>query len=158
MTRFHLNVMFAALVLAATHQAQAADPPACGELPCRVSGLPYVSERGGILLEANTRLYVEFVVQGDKVVSVVPRNAKPRRGSNVLFNALGTARGLNWANLGDQPFAFDVEIVAPERGRPPISSCTAAPDGSGHMVWEGPAQVVELINFRFASTEAPLCK
>lgn len=137
--------------------AQAADPPSCGELPCRANGLPYVTADGTITIQPGEKFWVELKIEADKVTALVPRKDADTPSTIYLeLSIMNGMTGLIWGNQLDRPVRLDATAIAPRRvlNR---RDCPLPPKRYTYQVWDFVAETVEIGNFNFAPSTDPKC-
>lgn len=152
-----LRSLLVGLAILMCWPVQAADPPSCGELPCRANGRPYVTPDGTITIQAGEKFWVELKIEAEKVTALVPRKdaGTPNTIQLELFVERG-ATALIWGNQLDRPVRFDATATAPRRVLDRLD-CPLPPKKFTYQVWDFVAETVEIGNFDFAPSTDPKC-
>jgi hypothetical protein len=152
-----LRYLLVALGLQLCSATQAADAQSCGDLPCRANGLPYVTAGGTIIILPGEAFSVEFKLDGDKLVALVPRKGKdvPNSVTLELLIKNGTT-GLIWGNQLDRPVRLDATSTAPQREVTRLE-CPLPPKRYTYQVWTFVAEAVEVGNFSFTQALGARC-
>ena len=139
--------------------APLADTGACGELPCRANGVPYITEAGAIVVFLGESFSVELAIEGDRVVALAPR--KELELPNTIRLELVQRRGsaaLVWGNRLDRPLRFDVTMTTPRREALTTTGCVLTPKHYTYEAWGFAVDAVEISNFQFTPAAGAKCE
>jgi hypothetical protein len=123
----------------------------CGAMPCRSNGVPYVTDKGAIVIFPGEQFVVAFEIENGKIVNAQPN---PASGSlsdavEVSFKQIDSGMMLTVANNMSEPVKYDATMRAPDDRMLYTSSCPVDAGLSTFESWPHPIKFLELSNFRF---------
>ena len=147
--RVVLLALVAACATPATVQVDSSKQ--CGVMPCRPNGVPYVTDKGAIVILPGEQFVIAFEIENGKIVNAQPN---PAGGSlsdavEVSFKQIDSSMMLTVANNMSKPVKYDATMKAPDDRMVYTSSCPVDAGLSNFESWPHPIKFLELSNFRF---------
>ena len=120
-------------------------------MPCRSSGVPYVNDKGAIVIFPGENFVIAFEIENGKIVSAVPNPAggQPSNAIEVSFKQIEIGMMLTLANHLPKTVKYDATMKAPDDRMVYTSSCPVRVGLSTFESWPHPIKFLELSNFRF---------
>lgn len=152
------RVMLPALVIASVTVALAhADTSQqCGGMPCRSNGVPYLDDKGAIVIYPGEHFVIAFEIENGKIVNAVP-NPTGGQLSNAVEVSFAEVEGgmmLTLENHLPSDVKYDASMRAPDDRLVYTSSCPVGAGLSAFESWPQPIKALELSNFRYSTGSA----
>ncbi|WP_119302705.1 hypothetical protein [Dongia deserti] len=137
-----------ASMMAATAQGDSSRQ--CGAMSCRSNGVPYINDKGAIVIFPGEQFVIAFEIQDDKIVSAVP---KPTGGHlpnaiEVSFKEIDSGMMLSLQSHLPMDLKYDAAMKAPDNRLVYTSSCPVRASLGSYESWPHPIKFLELSNFR----------
>ena len=123
----------------------------CGAMPCRPNGVPYVTDKGAIVILPGEQFAIAFEIENGKIVNAQPNPAGSSISDavEVSFKQIDSGMMLTVANNLSKPVKYDATMKAPDDRMVYTSSCPVSAGLSTFEGWPHPIKFLELSNFRF---------
>lgn len=130
--------------------AQADSPMQCGAMPCRSNGVPYVKDKGAIVIYPGEQFVVAFKIEDGKIVGAEPSPSGGRltNAVEVRFKEISGGMMLTVASHLPSTVKYDATMTAPDDRVVYTSSCPIDAGLSNFESWPHPIKFLELSNFR----------
>lgn len=144
-----LSALVAALVTAAAVRAD--DSQQCGAMPCRSNGVPYVTDKGAIVIYPGERFVIAFKIEDGQIAGAepIPAGGSLSNAVDVSFKQIDSGMMLTVANHLAKPVKYDATMKAPDDRIVYTNSCPVRVGLSTFEGWPHPIKFLELSNFRF---------
>jgi len=139
----------AASVTLATAQADSSKQ--CGAMPCRSNGVPYVTDKGAIVIYPGEQFVIVFEIENGKIVSAVP-NPVGGQSANTIeasFKEIDSGMMLSLQSHLPMDVKYDAAMKAPDNRLVYTSSCPVRANLGAFEGWPHPIKFLVLSNFRF---------
>jgi hypothetical protein len=123
----------------------------CGAMPCRSNGVPYVTDKGAIVIYPGESFAIVFEIEDGKLVNAQPVPAGGSRSDvvEVSFKQIDSDMMLTVANNLSKLVKYDATMKAPDDRMVHTSSCPVDAGLSNFEQWPHPIRFLELSNFMF---------
>jgi hypothetical protein len=130
----------------------------CGAMPCRSNGVPYVTDKGAIVIYPGESFAIVFENEDGKLTNAQPVPAGGSRSDvvEVSFNQIDSGMMLTVANNLSKLVGYDATMKTPDDRMVYTSSCPVDAGLSNFEHWPHPIKFLELSNFRFQDEKS--CK
>ena len=121
-------------------------------MPCRSNGVPYVTDKGAIVIFPGEQLAIAFAIENGKIVNAQPNPVGGSLPNAVEVSFKQTDSGmmmLTVANNLSKTVKYDATMKAPDGRMVYTSSCPVDAGLSNFESWPHPIKLLELSNFRF---------
>ena len=147
------QILTSALVAAsvAVGAVQADSVRHCGALPCRSNGVPYVTDKGAIVILPGENLVIAFEIENGKIVGAMPNLTGGQLANTieVSFKAIDSGMMLSLQSHLPMDVKYDVAMKAPDNRLVYTSSCPVRANLATFESWPHLIKFLELSNFRF---------
>jgi hypothetical protein len=135
--------------IAATAQGDSSKQ--CGAMPCRSNGVPYVTDKGAIVIHPGEQFVIAFEIENGKIVSAVPGPAsgQPTNTMDVSFKEIDSGMMLTLQSHLPMDVKYDAMMKAPDNRLVYTSSCPVRANLGVYEGWPHTVKFLELSNFRF---------
>ena len=118
---------------------------------CRSNGVPYVTDKGAIVLFPGESFVIAFEIENGKIVNAQPVPAGGSRSDvvEVSFKQIDSGTMLTIANNLPKMVKYDATMKAPDDRMVYTNSCPVDAGLSNFESWPHPVKFLELSNFRF---------
>jgi hypothetical protein len=149
LSRNVLAALVAALVAAAA--ARADDSQQCGGMPCRSNGVPYLTDKGAIVIYPGERFAIAFKIEDSRIAGAepIPAGGSLSNAVEVSFKQIESGMMLTVANHLPSTLKYDATMKAPDDRMVYTSSCPVSVGLRTFEGWPHSIKFLELSNFRF---------
>jgi hypothetical protein len=123
----------------------------CGAMPCRSNGVPYVTDKGAIVIYPGESFVIVFEIENGKIVSALPNAAggQPANTIDVSFKEIDNGMMLTLQSHLSMDVKYDAMMKAPDNRLVYTSSCPVRANLGVYEGWPHGIKFLELSNFRF---------
>lgn len=120
-------------------------------MPCRSNGVPYVTDKGAIVIFPGEQFVVAVEIEDGKIVGAQPNSAGGAQSNavEVSFKQVDSGMMLTVANNLSQTVKYDATMKTPDGRMVYTSSCPVEAGLSNFESWPHSIKFLELSNFRF---------
>lgn len=149
------RVVLSALVVASVTvaAAQADSSQQCDGMPCRSNGVPYLNNKGAIVIYPGERFMITFEIENGKIVNTVPKpvGGQPSNAVEVSFEQIESGMMLTLQNNLSADVKYDARMKAPDDRLLYTSSCPVGAGLAAFESWSHSIKFLELTNFRYST-------
>ena len=142
------------VVAAAALCPLAASAEACGALPCRANGEPYVTDKNTIIIYPGESFAVQIDIARGKVGRAQPVTAEETGTITLDFKPQDAGMILIVHNHLADIVKYDATMKGPDGRLVYTSSCPVGAGMGSYEGWPHPIQYLELSNFRPLAPDA----
>jgi hypothetical protein len=120
-------------------------------MACRSNGVPYVTDKGAIVIFPGESFVIAFEIESGKIVGALPRPVGDQAANTieVSFKEIDSGMMLSLQNHLPSTVKYDAVMKAPDGRMVYTSSCPVRAGLSSFEGWPHPIKFLELSNFRF---------
>lgn len=146
-----LSALVAASVTVAVAPADSSQQ--CGGMPCRSNGIPYLNNKGAIVIYPGERFVIAFEIENGKIVNAAPNpvGGQLSNAVEVSFEEIESGTMLTLENHLPGDVKYDANMAALDDRLVYTSSCPIGAGLSAFESWPHPIKFLELSNFRYST-------
>jgi hypothetical protein len=120
-------------------------------MPCRLNGVPYVTDKGAIVIYPGESFVIAFEIENGKIVNAVPSPAGGQLANTIEvgFKEIDSGMMLTLQSHLPMDVKYDATMKAPDNRLVHTSSCPVRASLGVYEGWPHSIKFLELSNFRF---------
>ncbi len=122
-------------------------------MPCRSNGVPYLNEKGAIVIYPGEHFVITFETENGKIANAVPNpvGGQLSNAVEVRFEEIDSGMMLTLESHLPGDIKYDASMKVPDDRLVYTSSCPVGAGLSAFETWPHPIKFLKLSNFRYST-------